>query len=211
MQNLYKTPSSSIPSSVSCAIELPSGLKIRENKCIVYFTEFEFVSDGNTPLAPGPKLVPMTTHLSSVAKKACLEGGQTTLTQVLNDETKHHSPPVCPFFFCNEDLKVILREYRNKCQDLIEELKDMYYYFDDATFKQEKFFTDRLDSTMIGIDCTVGTVSIMGLPDMQCYFPGHEYDLNVLVKNLSVHKCFSLLTDVDLFSNEVKIHTSHIV
>ena len=107
---------------------------------------------------------------------------------------------------------MILREYRNKCWDLIEELRDVYYYwFDDATFKQEKFSTDRLDSTMSRIDCTVGTVSIMGLPDMQCYFPGHEYDLNVLVKNLSVHKCFSLLTYVDVFSNEVKIHTSHIV
>ena len=63
---------------------------------------------------------------------------------------------------------------------------------------------------MEGMDTAVGTLSIMGLPDMRCYFPGHDEDVYVLVKALSVHKCFSILSDIDVFSNEVKIHTTHV-
>ena len=212
MQNPYNTPSSS-PSSIAShtrILTLPSGNTMKETKRIVYFTEMKFLSSDDTPptpTTPDSDIVHIATPSPSVQKRARLDNGQTTLTQVFNEEVK---PPAPPSFLSNEDLKGLLREYRNKCQDLIDELREVYYWFDEATFKQEKFFSKALDVAMEGMDTAVGTLSIMGLPDMRRYFPGHDEDVYVLVKALSVHKCFSILSDIDVFSNEVKIHTTHV-
>ena len=119
--------------------------------------------------------------------------------------------PVVPMLVDNKLMKVLLVEYQRKCQNLVEELKDVYYWCDKTAFKQEKFVYTDLTLAIKAVDKTEGMISIMGMADMRDHLPGFEDDVYVLIKSLAMRKCFSLYADIDIFSNEIKINTCHVL
>ena len=178
------------------------------------------------PLPPSP---PVTISVARPIKKARLPGGQTTLTQLVNDDSPSSSPESVLSDFVPTDvtletigairipqiveniiLVALLQEIHENTIVLMEQITQAYSWFRNPAFGQRTWITEDLPQAITAVqECPV-IVSVMGLCDMKRFLPSiSSVNTYVLLKQLSVHHGYNILLDLDQEAVNVVFKLQH--
>ena len=176
-----------------------------------------------------PNSPPVTISVARPTKKARLPGGQTTLTQLLNDEspdtpaesvlsdtfprdlhTISTGTSNIPMIVDNATLVALLHEIHENITVLMEQITEAYSWFHNPAFGQRTWITEELPQAIVAVkECPV-IVSVMGLRDMKRFLPSiASVNTYVLLKQLSVHHGYNILLDLDQEAVNVVFKLQH--